>query len=216
MASVHTVAQGEHLPNIARQYRFVDWNTIYNHPKNEDFRKKRPNPLVLLPGDQIYIPDKIVRVDLCATDKRHVFVLKSVKVLLRLVLKDHESKVIANLPYDILIGDKKYSGATNGAGVLEHEIPVNVTSAKLLLDGITCNLAIGHLDPTVDEGNRVISGIQARLNNLGFGCGAVDGELGPKTQAALKRFQAQVLKRETPDGSPDGATSAALLEHHGC
>ena len=58
MATTHIVKRGENLPMIAKKYGFHDWKTIYDHPNNREFRKKRPNPNLILPGDQLFIPDK--------------------------------------------------------------------------------------------------------------------------------------------------------------
>jgi hypothetical protein len=43
---------------IAGKYGFKDWKAIYDHPSNADFRRRRPNPHLILPGDRIAIPDK--------------------------------------------------------------------------------------------------------------------------------------------------------------
>ena len=44
----------------------------------------------------------------------------------------------------------------------------------------------------VRNGSRgdLVKQVQARLNDLGFNCGPVDGRFGPKTEAAVKAFQA--------------------------
>ena len=55
----HIVRAGENLTAIARKYGYSDWKTIYDHARNADFRKKRPNPNVIMPGDEIYVPDKV-------------------------------------------------------------------------------------------------------------------------------------------------------------
>jgi hypothetical protein len=33
-----------------------NWRTIYDHPSNADFKRKRPNPNLIFPGDRIFIP----------------------------------------------------------------------------------------------------------------------------------------------------------------
>ncbi len=68
-------------------------------------------------------------------------------------------------------------------------------------------LALGHLDP-VDENE----GVQARLNNLGFYCGKVDGIIGPHTAAALKSFQRKMGLPDT--GRADQTTRARLRDAH--
>jgi len=50
------------------------------------------------------------------------------------------------------------------------------------------------------------------LNNLGFKCGAVDGIAGPRTKAALQRFQAEHGLNAT--GDIDEATRSTLREAH--
>lgn len=56
--AMHTVKSGEYLSLIARNYGIPDWQTIYNHPQNADFKRKRPNPNLIYPGDLLFIPDK--------------------------------------------------------------------------------------------------------------------------------------------------------------
>src|SRR5438552_2032144 len=58
MPTQHTVKAGETLSSIAQQNGFRDWNTIYNASENAAFRKKRPNPNLIVPGDIVMIPDK--------------------------------------------------------------------------------------------------------------------------------------------------------------
>jgi peptidoglycan hydrolase-like protein with peptidoglycan-binding domain len=83
---------------------------------------------------------------------------------------------------------------------------------------LSWQLQIGHLDPVDDssESKPLITGIQARLNNLGYHCGPVDGIMGPKTKMALQRFQSKAMQRKDPDGEPDDDTRRALETEHLC
>ena len=58
-----------------------------------------------------------------------------------------------------------------------------------------------------------LTGVQARLNNLGFAAGPVDGIDGPRTKRAVRRFQ-KVFELLV-DGIPGPRTQAALAEAHG-
>ncbi len=57
----HTVKQGEHISRITEQYRFFDYHTIWDHANNSALKQKRQNPNVLLPGDQLFIPESLLR-----------------------------------------------------------------------------------------------------------------------------------------------------------
>lgn len=201
----YTVKQGDCLSSIAQKYGLF-WKKVYEHPKNADFRKKRPNPNIIYPGDVVFVPDKEEKKESGATGKRHRFRVKGVpaKLRLRLLIEDEPR---ANEEYTLEVDDKTFSGTTDADGRLEHFIPPNAEKGKLIVgenkDEYALN--IGHLDP-IDE----ISGIQARLNNLGFDCGKVDGINGPKTKAAMKCFQEK--HGLTIDGIPGTQTQAKLRE----
>ena len=53
---VHTVKRGENLSKIAKKYKASNWKYIYEDPVNAKFRKERPNPNEIQPGDKIVIP----------------------------------------------------------------------------------------------------------------------------------------------------------------
>ncbi|KIN65713.1 N-acetylmuramoyl-L-alanine amidase [Sulfitobacter noctilucae] len=54
----HTVKKGENLSKIAKGYGFAggDWVKIYKHPKNSAFRKLRPDPDLIEPKDELFVP----------------------------------------------------------------------------------------------------------------------------------------------------------------
>ena len=67
---------------------------------------------------------------------------------------------------------------------------------------------LGYVDP-IDQ----LSGIQCRLNMLGYECGAVDGKNGPITRAAVKAFQKD--KSLQVDGIAGSNTQDKLKESFG-
>ncbi len=218
MARIHRVRPGECLSSIAKQYGFADWRTIYNHPENASFRQRRPNPNVIYPGDRIYIPDGEQREESCTTEQCHNFRCKAPRTLLRVVIQDEDGQPVAGKRYQLRIaGREPYQDITGDDGLIEHEIPADVEEGALTVwldeeassEGYTWSLKIGHLDP-VDE----ITGIQARLNNLGFPCVDVDGILDPRTKAAVKVFQEKYGL--AVDGISGPQTQAKLQEVHGC
>lgn len=56
MSTPYTVVSGDSLVGIAKKYGIKNWQLIYNDPDNSDFRRKRPNPDLIFPGDIVIIP----------------------------------------------------------------------------------------------------------------------------------------------------------------
>ncbi|MEM8577875.1 MAG: LysM peptidoglycan-binding domain-containing protein [Pseudomonadota bacterium] len=54
--TIHTVRRGDTLGKIAKKYGHASWKTIYDAPENAKFRKNRPDPNAIQPGDKITIP----------------------------------------------------------------------------------------------------------------------------------------------------------------
>ena len=215
----HTVEQGEYLGSIAARYGFKNWRTIYEHPQNQEFRKRRPNPNVIYPGDVVFIPDKDQKTVSCATGESHDFRVKTAQHWLKIILKDSDRNLLQNVDYRLAIGDQTYTGNTGTDGRVNQKIPVDATEATLTVEalGLGWNLKIGHLDPVHDDpqDSPIFTGVKARLKNLGFYAGEVDDELNSETQDAVKRFQEVVLNRTDPDGQLDSDTREALLREHG-
>lgn len=204
----HRATQGDCILSIGKEYGFF-WQTLWNHPENAALKTERKDPNVLKPDDEVFIPEKELKEENCATEKRHKFLLKGAPAKLRLQLMRF-NKPRANKPYIIDIDGALVSGTTDAEGRIEIGIPSGARQGKLILkDGKEVYpLNLGHLDPVSE-----ISGVQARLNNLGYECGEVDNVLGALTVAALKLFQEE--QRLPVTGEPDAATCDKLREVHG-
>ena len=57
MSRCYTVVLNDNLTVIAQRFGLRGWRAIYDHPWNGAFRRRRPNPDLIHPGDIIYIPD---------------------------------------------------------------------------------------------------------------------------------------------------------------
>ncbi|MBL8241941.1 MAG: peptidoglycan-binding protein [Bryobacterales bacterium] len=215
MSKSHIVRQGECLSRIADRYGFSDWRTIYNHPANSALRKKRPNPNILFPGDEIVIPAARVKEEQIATGRLHRFTVKSPRKFLRVVFKDAKGEPFRDEPYAIQFsGGRAKRGATNGDGLVAEPVAMEEATATLTIAGRTLTLNLGHLNPNGDVEEDDLTGIQARLNNLGYTAGPNDGIYGRNTRAALALLQAD--EDLEPNGLPDEATLARLEKLHGC
>jgi N-acetylmuramoyl-L-alanine amidase len=208
MATEHVVQTGDCLSSIAAQYGFKDYRTIYNHPSNASFKSKRPNPNIIYPGDVVIIPDFDPKQETAATDQTHCFVTQRSGSYIALVVQ-RDGEPLANARYELTVDSQVFTGTTDSSGLLRHPIEANASRGLLkILDPVfEWDLEIGALDPVTET-----SGVQARLNNLGFPCGAVDGLFGPRTRGALRQFQAR--NNLTPNGTVDSATKSALTRVH--
>jgi N-acetylmuramoyl-L-alanine amidase len=217
MPTTYTVQQGDCLSSIAKANGFDDWRTIYGDPANADFRILRPNPNVIFAGDQVVIPDKTPTIYQATTGQSYTYSLNTQKTLLRLKFDD-----AGDLNYSLQVGAVQTSGTVPAGTVLEVTIAADATQGQILTwpttydsaaaagdDAITWNLLIGSLDPP-----DTISGIQARLKNLGYDPGGVDGIMGPNTEAAIKEFQGDNPPLDV-DGICGKHTTSALVDAYG-
>jgi len=217
MPSRHIVSQGECLSSIAREYGLPSWRTIYDAPENAEFRKLRPNPNVIQPGDKLVIPDPARGEKPAPVEKRHKYRIRREITMLRILLMDEDGSPYAGKPYRLEVAGLTLEGKTGSDGLVEREVPAAATEGALtawLTDDrkrayAVWNVLIGALDPV-----ERLTGVQARLNNLGFDSGKVDGLMGPITEGAVRRFQEQ--HRLRVDGIPGRQTQSKLKEIHGC
>jgi hypothetical protein len=216
MAEYYTVEQGDHLSKIAKDNGFTDYTVIWDHPDNADLKKQRQNPNVLFPGDQVFIPDMEQKHESGPTDKRHTFAVNKKTIKLRLVLEDIYEKPIAGAQCALLIDGQIYQLTTDGNGKLEQEIPLDAKEGVLTIRGDQTPfqneiipIKIGHLDPA-DE----ISGQIARLNNLGYFAGPLDGSDTDAFESAVEEFQCDHGLKVDGDCGPK--TQAKLKDIHGC
>ncbi|HMD39838.1 MAG TPA: LysM domain-containing protein, partial [Candidatus Acidoferrum sp.] len=135
MSEYYTVEQGDHLSSIAKDYGFTDYTVIWDHPNNADLKNKRKNPNILLPGDEIFIPDMEEKNESGATDKRHTFKVDKKPLFLRLVLEDLYEKPIGGAQCALRISDEITQPTTTADGKIQQEIPLDAHDAFLVIRG---------------------------------------------------------------------------------
>lgn len=224
MARDYVVQQGDCMASIAYENGFL-WQTLWNLPENAALKAKRKNPNVLMTGDVVHIPDLTIQSVPAATDMGHVFVLKSVPEKLHLKLLDYNNQPRPNLDYVIAIDGQLRKGKTDASGMINESILPNAKQAKLTFaapqysfasgklvpakpKNKTMTLQLGHLNPISE-----LSGLKARLANLGFYKGPIDENLDDKTGQAISAFQSS--QGMTVTGAADDATQQKLLGLHG-
>ncbi|MBC7925517.1 MAG: peptidoglycan-binding protein [Bryobacteraceae bacterium] len=219
MGSWYTVLQGDCLSSIARRHGLTSWRRIYDAAENAAFRRRRPNPNVIEPGDVLFVPERELKDRQASTDKLHHYVARPDRTVLRILLADDDGHPYSECTYELAFGETRLFGSA-ADGVIEHVIEQRIDplpeSARLTVwweqsprRRCTWNLLIGHLDPV-----ETVSGIQARLNNLGFDSGPVDGITGPITRGAVRAFQTK--QDLVVDGIAGPVTKARLKQVYGC
>jgi N-acetylmuramoyl-L-alanine amidase len=216
MAPQYVIKQGDYLAKIAKENGFVDYRTIWDHPQNKQLKDKRKNPNVLAPGDELFIPDKVIREEEASTDQKHKYQAKTSKNMLRFVLEDLYGNPIANAKCELRVEGEVYQVASGADGKIEHEIPLTAQSGELVikegntaLKDVKLDVLIGHLDPVEQKSGQV-----ARLSNLGYYLGRLDLDDTAKFQSSVEEFQCDY--NLTVDGDCGPMTQAKLKQVHGC
>jgi hypothetical protein len=207
MPKQHIVQQGDTTISLSEQFGLFAL-TIWNDPANASLREQRGDMNVLLPGDVLTIPDLRQKFENCDTNARYIFRRKGIPALLRMQIFDCEEPR-ASQKYTLTIDGKKIEGTTNAQGILEEYVPAQAAGGELVIgdDQFRMALDFGHLDPITE-----ISGVQKRLNNLGYECGEADGQLNQRTREALAALQSRFSMPIT--GEIDDATRNKLREIH--
>lgn len=208
MPKVIITKKGDCFINICNHEGFY-WETVWNHPKNQKLRELRKKHNIIKKGDRVYIPDLEIQEFQVETERRHSFCLKSERVNFTLTLMDL-GLPRANENYILVVNGQFRTGTTDDNGTLTESIPPKVRNGRLLLgekqEEITINF--GYVDP-IEE----ISGVQTRLQNLGFYEGEIDDELNEETIAAIAEFQRSV--NLSGEGELNDETRQALVKANG-
>lgn len=191
----HIVKQGEDIDTIAYQYG-MNPDSIWNDDKNSELKEKRESGNVLMPGDEIEIPDPETKEEEVITGEKHRFRRVGTHSKLQLQFFDEDEKPRAGVPYILKIISKANEnypikrGDTDGDGFLIKVIPSDTSEGVVILDPgddeKIIPFKLGHIDPP-DES---ITGIKAMLTNLGYECGDIeDDTLDFGTREAIRAFQ---------------------------
>jgi putative peptidoglycan binding protein/LysM domain-containing protein len=206
MSIHHVVQQGDCISSIAARYR-LHWQTLWDHPDNQKLKEKRKHPGILHPGDVVVVPQRALKRQQAASNRRHQFVARTAetKICLRMTCNDQPIK---SEPYRLVAdGGVTREGSTDGDGKIEVTVPASVGVVKLTLArrNEEHEIVLGRLGP-VDT----VVGLQTRLHQLGFFPAEPDGQAGPLLTSSLKAFQRS--KQLTESGEADDPTRHALAD----
>ncbi len=208
--AIHIIQQGECLSSLAARYGLAGWEQLHNDPANTELKKKRPNPNILFPGDEVTVPDCAPKSVSIATERTHTFVVKLGKIKLRVALVERSGKPYEGKRFIVNAGAREIGGKTAAGGIIEVEVPAALSSARLrvwlgdqgadALPTIDRDLSIGHIDPI-----ETVSGVQGRLSNLAYKC-AITNEIDDGLLSAARAFRANQGLPKVDE--PEEATAA--------
>ncbi|KFE71864.1 hypothetical protein [Hyalangium minutum] len=208
---IHKVKQGEHLASIASAYGFENFETIWNDSQNAQLRQSRASPLMLLPDDEVWIPELPPARFTLATGKKHKLTVHTGKLQLRLRVLDLRGEPIPDAPCVLKVGHYSEELTTDGDGYVQASVDKTATSGTLEVGDLVFDLAIGGLDPLPEP-----TGLAGRLSNLGYP--ADDPRyLNPDTME-WTRFALELFQHENGldvTGALDSGIAEQLATEHG-
>ena len=244
MSVEHIVEPGEHLSAIAARFGFQDFRTIFEHPANAELRRKRANPSVLRQGDVVVIPDLAAKQEPAATGRVNAFVAAGTVVGLNVRVERFGGAPLAGRtaiasmaergasglaldpPETLTTSDKGKVKITVSNTTAEGELVVQA-KAKADVADTRFRMIVGGLNPVLDEdtgtvpadpatGAPDLSGVRARLNNLGYFAGYTDRD-ADQLRWAVEEFQCEHRKSHglKVTGELDRKTLEALRKVHG-
>lgn len=213
----HEVKQGECIAKLAFNFGLAP-DTIWNHPENAKLKADRKELHILNPKDMVFIPPKTLKKISVNAGEKIDLQQQSALEKLRIRFLHYDDTPRTELPFLVSIKTSKNDvwpnarGKTDAAGFVIVDVPPNATFAEILLgegeDQEIHEFKLGFVDP-IDT----VSGVKARLNNLGFNCGAETEELNDMAVRAIKAFQRRYKLKVT--GELDVKTLKLLEEKFG-
>ena len=183
----YTAKEGETLADIAiRECGLVNLASILTDAQNKALFTLRPDQ-VLHENDVVALPERGggSKEEKLEPEMINEFETDRPEPNLVLQILDRSRKPRAGMKYQLFLPDgRDIKGETDGDGKLQAGIPYEQTTVSIAIGKVKRTLAIGQL-----KSGFSVEGIQARLNNLGYEAGLVDGNMGLATSAAIRRFQ---------------------------
>ncbi|MCB9844741.1 MAG: peptidoglycan-binding protein [Phycisphaeraceae bacterium] len=215
MPRCHKVRKEECIESIAFDYGFFP-ETIWEHADNAALRELRGSMNLLVPGDEVQIPDLTEKEVGGAVDTRHRFRRKGVPARFQVRFLDEDGEPIADVAYKTTIdGAVGPEGRTDADGWVDIAVPPDAIRLTLVLEtdhdwAKESEFVLSNLEP-VDT----LKGVQARLRSLGYFEAEVNGEDTEELRQAVRSFQRANSLEES--GEPgETAVHDALVSLYGC
>lgn len=202
----HIVKKGDHVPRLAHEGGHRAIEQVWDHPDNEELRKVREDPCILLAGDTLVVPETEKGSESGSTDAKHRFVAEVMRLTLGVKLQNWDGKELEPEKLLVKVDGSEVEPEDEGGGAFRTPIAPTAKEALVRADGREATLRIGHLDPIDSD-----TGVRARLQNLGY---RIDDETDDAVRLGVEEFQ--VEHGLWVDGVVGPNTRGKLEEEHGC
>lgn len=223
----HVVVEGDRMSKIAHQHGYKDYKLLYL-AQPDSLRKKRPNPEILMPGDEIVLPDKIEEKHSAKDKKAHKYEEDTALPEVRVKLLSAGTP-LADRTFTVMADPAPSTGATlgtvksDGEGAVKFHVEPATKKVTLACADppFVIVLRLGHLRPVTEPG-----GVEQRLDNLNYRVPAAppaapaDSEAEKKAKAAHDRLikkaaaRFQEDRKKTADGKVDDDLRQLLSKAH--
>ncbi len=204
----HIVQQGECISSIAEFYGFFP-ETLWEHKANKDLKEKRKDPNILMSGDEVRVPDLRQKEEAATIGKQYTVKTKGVpeRLVIQFVIGGEPR---AKEAYLLTVDGVPHKGITDKDGVVDVWVPPKAVHGKLVFldSGAEYDIRLGYMDPITE-----ISGIQGRLQNLGYYFGPVDGKPNQSLEDGILCFQNEYDLK--PTAELNDRTREKILKVHG-
>ena len=215
MPTKHIVEEGECIETIASMHGFFP-DTLWNLDDNAQLRERRGSMNLLVPGDEVHVPDLTEQVFDIATEAKHRFKRKGVPSEFTITYEDEEGEPLANVPYTTIIdGEFGPKGKTDARGTIKFPVSPEAEKLTLRLDTEIEWAKENEFELSALQPIDTIKGVQSRLKALGFYTGELDGKLSSELTDAVKAFETDQEMKVTSDPKSQ-AFKDKLVAEYGC
>jgi hypothetical protein len=186
------------------------WEQVWKDSANAGLAGQRKFPTVLMPGDPLELPAPDEGSESGGTEVHHKFSVKGTPARLRLRLR-MKGEVVADKDVTLVVDGGHLATKTDADGRIDVSIPPQAAEVRMRIgaDKGEYVLQLGWMTP-IDS----VSGLQARLFNLGYDPKGIDNDFGGNTRKAMQAFQKG--KSIPTTSKPDQPTRDSLEQEYGC
>ncbi len=221
----YTAEVSDTLSSIAERYGFLHFATIWNHSGNAALRAVRSDPHVLLLGDGIVVPPKNPPTRSIPTGAERTYIVFTQALRLKLRTVDATGNPVTVDDSSFHVDGSEVAATVAGGNI---DLPISRDAREVTFnvspkgspedsdvspdDSDACSVNVGALPPLRESG-----GVEARLENLGYGIFGDGADIDSDDQEAVdpdvseRRALAVELFQEAAGQSPTGDETNEVL-----